>query len=261
MSRAVPTKLYCRNSGAGTVFVTGKLEGSFVVGRSALPDVFEFGLLGYAISLDGTNDYINVPDSASLSPTARFSLDLWVYQDAASGSRVIAAKGPDPAVSWLVRIDTSTLRVFIGNTADYGECAAPSTGAWHHLVVVFDGSLTGNSNRLKVWIDGVQQSLGFTGTIPSSIPNTSEALQLGAWNGGTNFNGDLDEVAFYNTALTASEIGQNRQRRRCLRGLVSWWRFNEGTGVDVADSALEYSVGGYNNPATLQGGATWVAHT
>lgn len=41
-------------------------------------------------------------------------------------------------------------------------------GAWHQFVLVFDGAQSGNANRLKVYADGIQQSLAFSYTVPAT---------------------------------------------------------------------------------------------
>jgi hypothetical protein len=51
---------------------------------------------------------------------------------------------------------------------------------WHSLIVHFDGSQTGNENRLKIWLDGVAETLTFIGTIPAQLTTiTTGRLWLG----------------------------------------------------------------------------------
>lgn len=247
--------LYVRNDAGGTRYVTGFVEATEPVGQSELPTLYDFG--GRCLSFDGTNDYVEIADGSTLSNTTAFTLDLWVYQDAASGTRVIGAKGPNPAVAWLVQIGTTTLRVALGNTGDYGECAWPSVAAWHHLCVVYNSGGTGDAGRLQVYIDGAAQVLAFTGAIPAVLPNASEPTQFGAWNGSVFWNGDLDEIAWYAFPLTASEAAQNYQRRRVVRGLTSLWKLDEPTGSVIEDTAqaisgwaAETPNNGTNNGAT-----------
>jgi hypothetical protein len=52
--------------------------------------------------------------------------------------------------------------------------------AWHSLVIHYDGSQTGNANRLKIWLDGVAKTLTFGGTIPAQLTTiTAGRLMLG----------------------------------------------------------------------------------
>lgn len=232
-------RLYCRNDAGGTRWITGLVEATEPVGQSELPQLYDFG--DRCLSFDGVNDYVEIPDHTSLSNAIGFTFDAWVYQDAASGTRVIAAKGPNPAVAYLIEIVTTTLRVCLGHTGDFGECAWPSVAAWHHLCVVYTAAGATDAERLQVYIDGVAQSLAFTGAIPATLPDVSEPGQFGAWNGSVFFNGDLDEIAWYAFPLTSSEAAQNYQRRRVVRGLTSLWKFDEPTGATVEDTAQRIS--------------------
>ena len=75
--------------------------------------------------------------------------------------------------------------------------AIPSANVWHHLAYTYDGTTH------ILYIDGVEQatstSVGQTGTVTS--------VQIGAAsNYSEYFNGRIDEVRIYNTALTAAQI-------------------------------------------------------
>jgi len=74
--------------------------------------------------------------------------------------------------------------------------------------MVFDGSQSGNANRLKAYVDGKQQTLDFQGTIPATTPNTSgNPVTFGENLDATDFySGKLDEVKIFNYALTPQQI-------------------------------------------------------
>ena len=55
----------------------------------------------------------------------------------------------------------------------YFDMSSLPDGVTYHIVWVFDGTLTGNENRLKLFIDGVQQSITITGTVYSKLSNLS----------------------------------------------------------------------------------------
>ena len=46
------------------------------------------------------------------------------------------------------------------------------------MVVSYDGAATGNTNRLRAWLNGASVSLSYTGTIPSTI-GTPTSLRVG----------------------------------------------------------------------------------
>jgi hypothetical protein len=73
---------------------------------------------------------------------------------------------------------------------------------WNYITFVFDGTQTGNSNRLKAYVNSNQVALTFTGTIPATTGNNSGSNM----HMGDGFNGSIDEIRIYNRSLSASEI-------------------------------------------------------
>jgi len=77
---------------------------------------------------------------------------------------------------------------------------------WKHGVVAYNGGGAGNSDRVKIWIDGTLQTLSFSGTMPTSLLDRSGDFRLG-WNDGqSHLNGSLDEVAVWSRALTQADV-------------------------------------------------------
>src|SRR4051794_29175861 len=83
-------------SGTTATDTAGSNNGTYTNG----PQLGSASLLGgeagnSAVHFDGTNDYVGVPSSGALSPTARVSVEAWIKPDAlpASGSfATIASK-------------------------------------------------------------------------------------------------------------------------------------------------------------------------
>lgn len=68
---------------------------------------------------------------------------------------------------------------------------------WHHVVEVYDGQ------SIKLYIDG---SLDAQEKPSSKLPVNTEPLWIGARPGGVAAKGLIDEVCFYDRALSAEEI-------------------------------------------------------
>jgi hypothetical protein len=80
-------------------------------------------------------------------------------------------------------------------------------GVWHQFVLVFDGTLTGDANRLKVYDQGVQQSLTFTDTVPATTPGPQTNYELNHYNDTTwSSIAQEDEFRGLNVALSADWI-------------------------------------------------------
>ena len=84
-----------------------------------------------------------------------------------------------------------------------GEGTLPTDG-WHHLAFVFDGSGQNNEERLKVYIDGQESPLTFTGTIPEITTNSPIPFTIGF--ASANPNMDFTEVSIWDRALSQNEV-------------------------------------------------------
>lgn len=82
-----------------------------------------------------------------------------------------------------------------------------TTGEWVHFAMVYDGTATGNSNRLKAYINGSLITFHtIAGTIPSTTNSTSSTTQIGSRGGGISFDGLIDQVRIFNKAISSSEV-------------------------------------------------------
>ncbi len=131
-----------------------------------------------------------------------------------------------------------------------------SPNTWYHAAGVMDYS----SSTMRLYINGNQVNSG-TLTIPmSQRMKNSVAVTIGnqdvnynPYHTFTPFNGKIDEVRFWNTVRTASEIQANY--KACLAAntsnLVAYFKADEGTGTNTV------SVVNGNFVGTLQNSASW----
>jgi PKD repeat protein len=77
-------------------------------------------------------------------------------------------------------LDTSGRMHCYAGASNYGRFTLPDTSA-HVLRVIYDGSAGDNAGRLVMRLDGVGQTLSFSGTIPAALP----ALSIGRIGGNT----------------------------------------------------------------------------
>ncbi len=102
-----------------------------------------------------------------------------------------------------------------------------TTGSWQHVAFVFDGTQTGNANRLKVYVNGISQALTFSGTIPTALATTTGRVQVGARDDSTDyFDGLIDEVRLENAAFSAGDIATYSQSDTILSTTLAYWKFN-----------------------------------
>lgn len=81
------------------------------------------------------------------------------------------------------------------------------TTVFHIFAVVFDGSQTGNANRLKFRIDGVQKTLTFSQNISNAMGSDASVFYIGETATATeDLDGYIGELLLYTRALNATEV-------------------------------------------------------
>ena len=165
-----------------------------------------------AVSFDGLDDAVIFGDVLDFQGTAPLSLEAWISQPAGSDGGPIVAKldpspsGPSVAECGYVLASGGTTITFTRRGGDSCTGASPSQtargrlpsfGRWHHVVGTYDGT------AVRLYVNGVLA--GSDSASNASLPNTTSALRVGADN-DASFNGAIDEVAVYDTALAAADV-------------------------------------------------------
>jgi hypothetical protein len=88
---------------------------------------------------------------------------------------------------------------------------------------------------------------------------STEPLVVGRYSTSVfpSFSGDIDEVAYWNRALSVNELNYLKHRRLNgnENGLVGLWHFNEGVGATTADAT------GHGYTGALSNNPVWVTST
>ena len=97
----------------------------------------------------------------------------------------------------------------------YTDGVFRDNSAWYHIVCVVDTTQSTDSNRVKIYVNGVQQTLTAGTNWPSQNQDTryndsSYAMRVGGVNGGTQFDG-------YNGRCPVPRWNRCKQPRWCLR--------------------------------------------
>jgi hypothetical protein len=161
------------------------------------------GKYGKALSFDGVNDYVEVPQSSSLDIVNSVSVAAWVYPKAFPASGVILGRwydGTDPDRGIVFQLISDSFH--FGVIDDNNRLLVPFSfemNKWYYLAATWNGLVS------RVYINGIE--IGSRSTSGIFI-NQNLSLGIGsdinpfAW----CFNGTIDEVTFYNRALSQEEI-------------------------------------------------------
>jgi len=86
------------------------------------------------------------------------------------------------------------------NNIDIGYTIPGSTGTWHHIVGVRNGTTA------YLYIDGQLQAQTTNAIVGGNVTTGGISLKFGFLGGWGNYNGLLDDVRIYNRVLSAAEI-------------------------------------------------------
>lgn len=90
---------------------------------------------------------------------------------------------------------TNNILYFIVANGESTNAFIPFTDyGYHKFRFIYDGSGAANADKIKIYIDDVQQNLSFTGTLPSSIGTLTNNFTFGKQGGSNVFNGKLGKI-------------------------------------------------------------------
>jgi hypothetical protein len=168
----------------------------------------------FAMEFNGTDNYVSIyngtagggPSSLNFTSTDSFSISCWIKMVGTSGQENIISFRGTPLI-WLYRSGTSIGFRIRGNGSSTESVITKTTtnSAWHNIVAIRD--YNGGSPQLKLYIDN-----GAATPVTDSTSggfDTYDKFSIGNDNhsgGRFWFDGDIDEVAIWNTALSATAV-------------------------------------------------------
>jgi hypothetical protein len=182
------------------------------------------GRVGGAVHLDGTDDYIDGPAIGNTDSAQRLTVAFWLNTDTRNDSEILVSKFAAALNQFSISLGTSgtgdenDIVVFIGTTSltagsVYTTGDVLSDSRWIHVAVVYDGTLSGDTNQCKIYINGIQQTgtqIGSSGDIPATLLNSSSDHWYIGWRDdqptGLSLDGKVDEFQLYTRALSASDV-------------------------------------------------------
>ena len=154
-----------------------------------------------AMTFDGSTGYISVPHDAALSPTGAFSIEAWVKYAGTGYVPIVNHFGTSPTYNGFI---LSSGNIVAGKIAFWqgGGWTTGTTTAdnqWHHIVAVWNGT------EARIYVDGV---LVITNApAAAALTGVTHALEMGrSYDSSVYSSLTLDDVAFYNRALSAESV-------------------------------------------------------
>lgn len=197
------------------------------------------------------NSYMTVPHSADLNfaNTAAFSFSIWwKTSDVSNNTFFQKASNNAGNNGYTFDIDNNGRTEFQFRGTGAGDRIRVRTdsftsgrnGSWHNAIVTKASGSTAAST-VRIYIDGVNQTLNvLNDTLTGSTTNT-DILSVGANIGGASrVLANVDEFSIWNLQLTETEAAEVYNTNsgvidlqsgsgQISSGLVSWWRFGDGS--------------------------------
>ncbi|MCC7415577.1 MAG: hypothetical protein IT176_00435, partial [Acidobacteria bacterium] len=177
-----------------------------------------------AASFDGSNDYVTMGDVDAFDFTTALAVEAWVQFSGTSGwdatyGPIVSKYGNEGGYFLIRDFQSGKIRWQGSGTNGASRFALwyntlLNNGAWHHIV----GTFSTASQTAALYVDGAL--VGSTTGSANPLASTSHPFQIGAWHNGDTFGGQIDDVAVYDHALTASQIGEHYAARSRTGGDV-----------------------------------------
>ena len=222
----VPAASVGASPGPGLVALWHLDEGSGTTAYDSTPNnndgtiygaTYVDGRFSKALSFDGVDDYVSVPDSASLDiGTSDFTIEAWIklgttandyYGIYDKGKGLTSGEGRYS----LFVTPSDTLRLHIygqsgGEQAYYDSTLTIDDTNWHYVAVSCDR----DGNAIFA-IDDSTETVDISGSSSHDVSSTYDAaIGVRQWDKGDHwFNGEIDEVHIWDEARTASQIQQS----------------------------------------------------
>jgi RHS repeat-associated protein len=159
----------------------------------------------YAMGFNGSTGYVSVPVGSDIQPTTALSLEGWFKVGGGTGTRSIVSDSATTGTSYALSVD-STGKLVGQACATVGTCtgatstATVTDSAWHYAV------FTKNSTNIVLYLDGVQVATAAMTQPIAYSASPGIAIARDGKNSTNFFNGSLEDVAIYGTALTAANV-------------------------------------------------------
>ncbi len=271
-------------SGATANDSSGNGNNGTLQGNAAFSTDTPFGT-GTSVTLDGSGDFVGLGNNILFDTLNPFSVSLWSkYQ----GNYTDSGSSRFPGYINL-QTDTSTgFTVFTSDETNYeginfgsnnnftrlktsSDISGSLVNNWRHVTIIFDGTDIASSASYKIYIDGNEHSLVSSGLF-APTPNTNRIGQASV--NSTFFDGLMDDIRIYDTALGASDVAQvyaaspqwnsgstvlNAGRDVTLNGAVS--ATNSGNALVVNANRNFINNAGANALSVTDPGARWLVYS
>ena len=164
------------------------------------------GVESYALSLDGTDDYVDLASHVSDFPLgdSTRSITGWFKADTGNQRQTFFTYGPNvEGKRFSIAADRTQVLVAVSGHA-WGVNGLELKDGWHHIAVTYAG---GDSDDISVYLDGELQSASTLAGSSKRLDTQTGPAAIGRSVSGTKYyTGLIDDVRLYDVALSAEQV-------------------------------------------------------
>lgn len=159
---------------------------------------YSTGKINNGVNVNGSSQYLSFSNCPRIGNGA-FTISAWIKGTSFGADGAIAGFGTGNTNQGTT-FDVRSQKLFVDFYAgtNLAGVTTLSTGVWYFATVTYDGSV------FRLYLNGTLESTS-AGT-SASIVAGSGTIGRAFWVGGNYFNGQIDEVGFWQRALTSGEI-------------------------------------------------------
>jgi len=216
----------------------------------------------FSFEFDGTDDFVDCGDNDNLSfgntsSDFPFTFSVWAKvdnlnsghsliekQDASNNREYVFFIGSDGAIYNNIYSNG----VALNRRGRKTSTGLISINTWYHIVMTYDGQGgTNASDGIKIYLDDLRvDNANNQKNSYVAMRNTSNPFKIGEF-----INGNMDEVAVFNSELSASDVTTiyNNGVPNDISALnpVSWWRMGDNATWNGSNWTLTDQGSGGNN--------------
>lgn len=209
----------------------------------------ENGYLSYTpekfFRFNSQNDYIDCGNITELNNTQKFTLEAWVNITKWTNWSTILGKGDRILLQCGNQVGQLYCIVRNPDNTHGNAINAITVGDWCHVAMVYDGTKESNQDKLKLFVNGTELKLTYTGMIPEKTQETESSFTISSNLGSTaSVFGLIDEVRVWNDALSPEEINNWKviditSNHPNYSSLIAYYKLNDEVNfVTIPDYGL-----------------------
>ena len=210
-STPAPVAAYGFNEGSGTTLTDSSGHG--LNGTVSGATWTTAGKYGGALSFNGSSNYVDLGNATPWALTGSATWSAWVYATgtpADDGQIISKSGGASGTVGWQLKTSPDTgPHTFAVSVSGDGSTPVQrysttvrQLNTWYYVAGVYDAV----AQTLHIYVNGVLDDGVLRGVVPSAQFNPAVNTAIGRRTGGFYFQGRIDDVRVYSTALSQAQI-------------------------------------------------------